>query len=722
VDDRILELHSQGKTYAEIAKELGCTRSNISYRAIKLGLKPNKNQKPIDVDLLRKEVYCGISFSSFCKKHGHTLSAVSKVAKKHGISSLSTAHKKKELPDNELYKDYVVGVSLDALHIKHNVSVECIKRHLRNVDPKIHLRTMDEAKRCDELNDRDILYGLMDKYSLRQIAKRLNTRVGTVQAAVRRLGLTDRVRNQEVEISKEELYDLYVIRNLSLTQISDGYCGSPATLSRKLREFGITPKPAHGLPRPSKHPKLNDKEWMYNIYVVERKSMGWIAAIVGTTIGNISNHLRKHEIPVRTKHECYKDLRIKQSKRGVVKTLWGKFKISSKLEKQFLRSLPHVIQSVKREPITLSFEGMSYTPDFEVGNEYVEIKPRGWMEKAGVDRQKYLKQFVVAKNNNISIKYWDRGYYEPEPISDEDLYFISNWKLVFSSPTDVYDFYCRYGFRPLLWPKSSLLYGLKFVVPDQYKFDTTYNCSSPLQILKHFNPHLWYSSHKKENCIADAFVDGNRNVLKRAIETVWDYKRHVNIYALVNAIQRYFKDFSEPSVFKPWVARAVYDKLLPDGGVVFDPCIGWGGRLLGTIDRDIRYIGSDLNQNAVNCSRNISKFIGSALSYDPTLEAADASELDIPADADLIFTSPPYDDTENYRGLQNQCRDTAPIYENILSKAECTVALNVPIRHAEKVKSIASRHSLRLVDELMMKNKTKITRKSTHEPILVFKR
>ena len=50
------------------------------------------------------------------------------------------------------------------------------------------------------------------------------------------------------------------------------------------------------------------------------------------------------------------------------------------------------------------------------------------------------------------------------------------------------------------------------------------------------------------------------------------------------------------SNFSPAAAAAIYHHLLPEqGGVVFDPSCGWGGRLLGAIacDRVHKYIGCD---------------------------------------------------------------------------------------------------------------------------------
>lgn len=717
---RLIKLLDSGASHSEIAKTLGCTRSAVSYAAKKLGRQPQKAQRQIDVGLLRKEVSDGVSFSEFCRRNNHTLAAVSKVAKKHGIEPPGRQHIRKPLPDAEIFKKYQDGVSLDALHNEYKVSIATIKRHLLSIDPDLQFRTMDEAKRPPQLNDPEKLAALMNKFSLREIAKKLRVRVATVQAATRRYFLTDLINRQVVDISEQEIRDLYIDQQRSITQIAQAYAASPASIARKLKEFGIQPRPACGTPRPSKHHQLNDKDWLYQHYVTQQKSMGWIAAHIGTSLGNVRNFLIKHEITPRTKREVYGELRTKRPKRQHVTTPWGRFRIDSGLEKRFLRSLPNNTRFVKREPIVLGYQGSEYVPDFEVDGTLIEVKPKGWMLKSGIDRQKYLKQWIIATKNNAVVRYWDDHYYDPEPISDEDIYFSLDWRLFFSGPEEVFQFYKSTGFRPLLWPKSTLLRGIRWIVPDGYKLDATYNCSNPVNILKHFNPHFWYSAHNRYNPIYRAFESGNGNVLQAAIETVWGYKRNINVYALVNAIKRHFKDFLEPSLFKPWIAQTVYDKLLPDGGVVFDPCIGWGGRLLGTVDRDIKYFGSDLNPKSVVGSKAMSEFLGAALAYDPELSVADAREVGIPDEADLIFTSPPYDNTEFYAGLDEQCSDTTDIYNHLFSAAKCKIALNIPVRHADNLVGLASRHGYCLVEEIIMKNRTLITRSSTYEPILVF--
>jgi len=328
---------------------------------------------------------------------------------------------------------------------------------------------------------------------------------------------------------------------------------------------------------------------------------------------------------------------------------------------------------------------------------------------------------LIAKKNNVNIKYWYKNnYYDIEDIGDIDKYYCINWKILYDDPDEIFEYYMD-NFKPIKFSREQLYSSLKQFIPEDKTFDSSYSNSASLRILKHFNEHFWYSSFKNYNPISHAFNKGNSVILRDAINKTWSQSRNVNIYGLVTKIKRHYRDFAEPSLFKPWVSGGVYDKLLPNGGIVYDPCIGWGGRMIGCIDRDIKYIGRDLNnKSADGCSR-MAEFVGSLLLHEPDIGVADARVSEIP-ECDLIFTSPPYDDTEYYYGLSEQCKKTNDIYDNLMSGVHDLIALNVPQRHIDIVMEYAKKHGLTFKEEIKMYNKDLVLRNKTYEPILVFKR
>jgi tRNA G10 N-methylase Trm11 len=83
-------------------------------------------------------------------------------------------------------------------------------------------------------------------------------------------------------------------------------------------------------------------------------------------------------------------------------------------------------------------------------------------------------------------------------------------------------------------------------------------------------------------------------------------------------------------------------------GRVFDPCMGWGGRLLGTVAQGWHYTGCDPNKETfANLQRMIS-FLG--IDNSISIHNIGAEEFDFSAidPVDVVVTSPPYFNLEIY--------------------------------------------------------------------------
>jgi len=322
-------------------------------------------------------------------------------------------------------------------------------------------------------------------------------------------------------------------------------------------------------------PKLNDKIWLEIKYHKLNMSMGEIARMLGTGVGTVSHHIKRHNIPLKPKDVYLRGQRRKTATKRKVKTKWGMFNLQSQAEYDFVNSLDESTKVVKNDPITFKSEGSEYVPDFEVDGEYVEIKPPEYSKTPGVNRQRFVKQLLIAEANNIKLKCWYRKkYFKWVPLTSEDKYYCLNWKLLFKTPGECYEFLISYGFHGLEWHKDKLLLGLNNVLKPGKNLNANHPNKSVIDLIKHFSPHFWKSTHNGYNTVSDVFEKGNQSILKAAIKKLWQQKRNFNIYGLVNIIKRHYKDFTTVSIFKPWVARFCYEKYLPDGGIIVDPCMG----------------------------------------------------------------------------------------------------------------------------------------------------
>jgi tRNA1(Val) A37 N6-methylase TrmN6 len=132
-------------------------------------------------------------------------------------------------------------------------------------------------------------------------------------------------------------------------------------------------------------------------------------------------------------------------------------------------------------------------------------------------------------------------------------------------------------------------------------------------------------------------------------------------------------NYSVGAAFPPFHARFLVSRFLPKEGkaIVVDPCAGWGGRMLGTLCARradaIRYIGVDpakRNQDAYEELRGLYfKYLSKEnkaereadLFYQPFEKwVVRGAAKSLYGKVDLVFTSPPYFDAENYEASNSK--------------------------------------------------------------------
>lgn len=321
------------------------------------------------------------------------------------------------------------------------------------------------------------------------------------------------------------------------------------------------------------------------------------------------------------------------------------------------------------------------------------------------DKLKTDKRTVIAAHNRKS---------------DEEIYY-SDWRSHFKSHEECSKWLLNYGFVHPKYDDGLLAKFLHRTVNVTPNLNANFGCQSATKLIKSFNEHFYYSTHRDYNNVAEAWDKGNNIVLKKAVEMMWDHNKKCDIFSLMVVISRHYRDFTTVSIFKPWIAAYVYDKYLPNGGIVVDPTMGWGGRLIGCVGRNVKYCGFDLNPNSVKSNKEILKFINdSGYKLDAEINQADSSVVDFP-DGDLLLTSPPYDNTELYHGILSHNTVTEPIYHNIFKKFNGIIALNIPKRHEELCTNMANEYGKKLVEILEMKTNSFMGREKTYEPIMIFK-
>ena len=132
-----------------------------------------------------------------------------------------------------------------------------------------------------------------------------------------------------------------------------------------------------------------------------------------------------------------------------------------------------------------------------------------------------------------------------------------------------------------------------------------------------------------------------------------------------------------PINFSPLVSRYLYEKYLPSrGGIVYDSCSGWGGRLMGSIcsTKNIQYIGCDVNSNIFQhrSYERIGEFIEEEIGRKSNYKVHQISSTRFnetddfkthKGKVDLILTSPPYFNLEQYSTDKEQSYNLYPSYK-----------------------------------------------------------
>lgn len=117
------------------------------------------------------------------------------------------------------------------------------------------------------------------------------------------------------------------------------------------------------------------------------------------------------------------------------------------------------------------------------------------------------------------------------------------------------------------------------------------------------------------------------------------------------------------SQFNPAIARSIMDEL--GGADVLDPCAGWGDRLVAAIAGSSArtYLGFDPNTTlAPGYARVIQRYGDKSRHRVVSAEAQNALP-GIDRSFDLVFTSPPYFDTEHYSDEPTQSFARFPTYD-----------------------------------------------------------
>jgi hypothetical protein len=169
-----------------------------------------------------------------------------------------------------------------------------------------------------------------------------------------------------------------------------------------------------------------------------------------------------------------------------------------------------------------------------------------------------------------------------------------------------------------------------------------------LALAWNYHPHSW--SVRCGAMLTPTEVFRDDDLLRRAIEKRITYGDNISDSAMRKAL-RSFSGTQSVSNFRPTAAASIFHHLLPEeGGTVYDPSAGFGGRLLGAMicDRVHRYIGTDPSTASMYGCQQMAHELNYRKIPIQLVNSGSENFRPDPESIDLALTSPPYFSTEHY--------------------------------------------------------------------------
>jgi 16S rRNA G966 N2-methylase RsmD len=166
-----------------------------------------------------------------------------------------------------------------------------------------------------------------------------------------------------------------------------------------------------------------------------------------------------------------------------------------------------------------------------------------------------------------------------------------------------------------------------------------------MKLCQHFFPNFWNIRNNKGVSFADCWKD--RELMDKV--RVWGKQGMSQLWlSWVRRAVFMAAGLPNSSFYRPHFSRQVILGTGKPTGTLFDPCAGWGGRLLGTVSTGWNYVACEPNVETFENLQRLVEFLG--IEDKVTLLNIPAEEFDYKSlrSIDLVFTSPPYFDLEVY--------------------------------------------------------------------------
>lgn len=170
-------------------------------------------------------------------------------------------------------------------------------------------------------------------------------------------------------------------------------------------------------------------------------------------------------------------------------------------------------------------------------------------------------------------------------------------------------------------------------------------------VVNSYFPHMMDVRCNNQKTPMEAFLDD------RTLIGVIEYRMRYGDYMSNNGLRKAIFTYGgvqRASNFRPTAAAALYEHYAPENAAVFDPCAGWGGRLLGAAmaKNVVRYTACDPSTKTYDGLLKLAEYAKKFVSAD--LRNCGVEDINLAETFDMAFTSPPYFNHEQYADEMTQ--------------------------------------------------------------------
>ena len=185
-------------------------------------------------------------------------------------------------------------------------------------------------------------------------------------------------------------------------------------------------------------------------------------------------------------------------------------------------------------------------------------------------------------------------------------------------------------------------------IEEFYKLCNGISAGKTISLL--FNPHRLSTDTDKDDLSVFESLSYDDKLSGLARLYLYNLEHGVN-NAFYNTIQRGYQNIQYVNEFPPYIARIIYQQWYNGDRLrIFDPCCGWGGRMIGAASLlNVEYEGCEPSTKTYNGLVKLSKWLSDLQpTFSAKVNCIPFEDYVATKEFDIALTSPPYYDTEHY--------------------------------------------------------------------------